>query len=110
MILFVYGANQMITAGAKYFVSADGKKLGPFTGQQIRTKLFRKTITADDYVWHDGLGDSCERTPSDLVTSCGEVAKRFRFLNAELFGTILAMQPFNRFPLVRARNRLQDAV
>jgi len=50
MILFVYGANQMITAGAKYFVSADGKKLGPFTGQQIRTKLFRKTITADDYV------------------------------------------------------------
>ena len=47
----------MTTAGTKYFVSADGKKLGPFTGRQIRTKLFRKTITEDDYVWRDGLGD-----------------------------------------------------
>src|SRR5437667_5482062 len=47
----------MTTAGAKYFVSADGKKLGPFTGQQICTKLFRKTITEDDYIWRDGLGD-----------------------------------------------------
>ena len=47
----------MINAGAKYFVSADGKQLGPFTGQQIRTKLFRKTITPDDYVWREGLGN-----------------------------------------------------
>jgi hypothetical protein len=31
--------------------------------------------------------------------------KRFRFLNAESFGTILAVQP-----LGRAGNRLQDAV
>src|SRR5947208_2160437 len=64
----------MTAARAKYFVSADGKKLGPFTGQQIRTKLFRKTITADDYVWRDGLGDSwvkistlLDELPSDAV-------------------------------------------
>jgi hypothetical protein len=64
----------MATGGAKYFVSADGKKLGPFTGQQLRTKLFRKTITADDYVWRDGLGDSwvkisaiLDELPSDAM-------------------------------------------
>jgi hypothetical protein len=34
----------------------------------------------------------------------------FRFLNAEQFGTILAIQPFARFSLGRARNRLQNAV
>jgi hypothetical protein len=38
------------------------------------------------------------------------VPKRFRFLNAEWFGTIRAVQPFNRFPLGRSGNRLQDAV
>ena len=27
----------------------------------------------------------------------------FRFLNAELFGTILAVQPFNRFPFGRTK-------
>jgi hypothetical protein len=32
--------------------------------------------------------------------------KRFRFLNAEQFGTIRAVQPFNRFPLATAGNRL----
>jgi len=30
--------------------------------------------------------------------------------NAELFGTILAVRRFNRFPLATAGNRLQDAV
>jgi hypothetical protein len=38
------------------------------------------------------------------------VPKRFRFLNADQFGTILAVRRFNRFPLATARNRLQDAV
>jgi hypothetical protein len=47
----------MTTLGAKYFVCADGKQLGPFTGQQVRTKLFRKTITPYDYIWREGLGD-----------------------------------------------------
>ncbi|HCX30027.1 MAG TPA: hypothetical protein DHU55_09710 [Blastocatellia bacterium] len=72
--------TKMTTTGAKYFVSADGKKLGPFTGQQIRTKLFRKTITADDYVWRDGLGDSwvkistiLDELPSDAVPPPPEV-------------------------------------
>jgi hypothetical protein len=36
--------------------------------------------------------------------------KRFRFLNAESFDTILAMQPFAPFFLEAARNRLQNAV
>ena len=64
----------MTTASAKYFVSADGKQLGPFTGRQIRTKLFRKTITPDDYVWRDGLGDQwvpirsiLDELPSDVA-------------------------------------------
>ena len=64
----------MTSAGAKYFVSADGKQLGPFTGQAIRTKLFRKTITVDDYVWRDGLGDGwvkistiLDELPSDAI-------------------------------------------
>jgi hypothetical protein len=47
----------MTNAGAKYFVWADGKQIGPFTGQQIRTNLFRKTITTDDWAWREGLGD-----------------------------------------------------
>ena len=34
----------------------------------------------------------------------------FRFLNAEQFGTIRAVQPINRFSLGRPGNRLQDAV
>jgi hypothetical protein len=34
----------------------------------------------------------------------------FRFTPAESFGTILAVQPFNRLPLATAINRLQDAV
>jgi hypothetical protein len=37
-------------------------------------------------------------------------SKRFRFLNAEWFGTILAVRAFNRFPLGAARNRSQNAV
>jgi len=36
--------------------------------------------------------------------------KRFRFLNAEQFGTIRAVQHFNRSPLGTAGNRLQYAV
>jgi hypothetical protein len=35
---------------------------------------------------------------------------RLRFLNPEEFGTIRAVQPFNRFPLETARNRLQNTV
>jgi hypothetical protein len=32
------------------------------------------------------------------------------FSDAEQFGTICAVQLFNRFPLATARNRLQNAV
>jgi hypothetical protein len=56
-LLFEINWRIQMTGSVKYFVSADGKKLGPFTGHQIRTKLFRKTITEDDYVWREGLGD-----------------------------------------------------
>jgi hypothetical protein len=34
----------------------------------------------------------------------------FRFPNAEQLGTIRAVQPFNRFALATAGNRLQDAI
>jgi hypothetical protein len=48
--------------------------------------------------------------PAILAGSGVDAPKRFRFLNAERFGTILAVQPFNRFPLATARNRLQVAI
>ena len=48
--------------------------------------------------------------PVDLGRSPVEARSRFRFPNPEQFGTISAVQPFNRFPFVRAGNRLQDAV
>ena len=49
------------------------------------------------------------RITSVLAASYG-APKRFHFLNAEKFGTICAVQSFNRFPLSAAGNRLQDAI
>jgi hypothetical protein len=41
-----------------------------------------------------------EGLPSDLTASCVEAQKPFRFQNAERFGTIRAVQPLIRFPLM----------
>jgi hypothetical protein len=41
--------------------------------------------------------DNGSGTPSVLAASYVDVPKRFRFLNAEQFGTILAVQPLIAF-------------
>lgn len=78
----------MTPSGPKYFVSANGKQIGPFSGQQIRTKLFRKTITADDYVWRDGLGDQwvpihsiLDELPSDAAPPPAPEVPELRNIN-----------------------------
>jgi hypothetical protein len=44
-------------------------------------------------------------TPGILAASNIDAPERFRFLNADWFGTILGVQPFHGFPLGRVRNR-----
>jgi hypothetical protein len=72
-----------------------GVEIGDFAGFVVNREIQRARLAAE----------SLERA--------GRVKghpKRFRFLNTEQFRTTRAVQPFNRFPLATARNRLQNAV
>jgi hypothetical protein len=37
------------------YLTKDGKRLGPFTPHQVRSKLDRGTLSGNDFVWFDGL-------------------------------------------------------
>jgi hypothetical protein len=39
------------------YLIRDGKRLGPFSPHQVRTKVDRGTANTNEWVWFDGLGD-----------------------------------------------------
>jgi len=40
-----------------YFIGKNGKQLGPFTSEQVRTKLSSGEVNYEDLGWHDGLSE-----------------------------------------------------
>ena len=38
-----------------YYLSVDGKRVGPYSAEQIRKKLNQGKLTETDYIWRDGF-------------------------------------------------------
>jgi|ERR1044071_650927 hypothetical protein len=55
------------------YLTKNGKKSGPFIPHQVRTKLDRGTITADEFVWFEGLTEPI---------SASAIASRIEFRKA----------------------------
>lgn len=55
------------------YLTKDGKKLGPFTPRQVRTRLDRGKIDATEVVWFDGL---------DQSIPAADIVNRIEFKNA----------------------------
>ena len=41
----------------RYYLSEDGKRLGPYSARQIRKRLNQGKSVGTDYIWRDGLED-----------------------------------------------------
>ncbi|MEY4488584.1 MAG: hypothetical protein RIQ79_1092, partial [Verrucomicrobiota bacterium] len=39
----------------RYFIGKEGKQLGPFTADQVRTKLTAGELSYEDLGWHEGM-------------------------------------------------------
>ena len=38
-----------------YYLSVDGKRLGPYSAEQVRKRLNQGKSTETDYIWRDGF-------------------------------------------------------
>ncbi len=39
----------------RYYLSVDGKRLGPYSAEQVRKRLNQGKSTETDYIWRDGF-------------------------------------------------------